>query len=72
VKEFRDIEVFAISKNIEFFAILEDAKLSLAIENIKFSTICENVKFLTTLIDSISKEKLFSFITRKCARKRQM
>ncbi len=33
---------------------------------------CEDVNFLTTLIDSISKEKSFSFIIRECAKKRQM
>ncbi len=58
VKEFRDIKVFAI---------LEDAKLLLAIEDIKFSTIYKNVDFLIVLIDSIFREKLFSFIIKKCA-----
>jgi len=72
VREFKNIEVFTISKNIKFSIILEDAKLLLTIKNIEFSTMCEDIEFLTILINLISKEKLFSFIIRECARERQI
>jgi len=72
IKRFRDIEVFAISKNIEFFAILEDVEFSSTIKNIEFSTICEDIEFLTILIDSISKKKLFLFITREYIKEKQI
>jgi len=70
IKEFRDIKVFAILKNIKFFAISKYAKLSSTIKDIKFLTMCKDIEFLTILIDSISKKKLFLFITREYARKR--
>jgi len=72
VREFRDIEVFAISKNIRFFATLEDAKLLSTIKDIKFLTIYKDIKFLIKLTSSISKEKLFLFITKECVKKKQM
>ncbi len=57
-------------KNIEVSTILEDAKLLLTIKDIRFLTMCEDINFLIVLIDSISREKLFSFIIKKCVKEK--
>jgi hypothetical protein len=57
--EIRQSNIIEQSKDIKFLIIVKDIKFLLVIKDIEIATIIKDIVFLTTLINAISKEKLY-------------
>ncbi len=59
IEQSKDIKFLIIVKDIKFLIIVKDIKFLLVIKDIEIATIIKDIVFLTTLINAISKEKLY-------------
>ncbi len=57
--QIRQSNIIEQSKDIKFLIIVKDIKFLLVIKDIEIATIIKDIVFLTTLINAISKEKLY-------------